>query len=792
MTKPLRLLILLCIISLTTKAQYCAPTISNQNSLHITFINFGYSAALTNGQGRISANTGYSQVVGSSSGTVNRHQNYSIWIQANASANIPYTIAIFGDLNNDGDFSDPLEEFTRTNGTITSGQTATSYNLNIPANASTGNMRIRVLITTQGSTIDPCGTVYGEVEDYILAVRPNTAPVLNTSGAPFLNALEVGNTTNDGMSIQQLISSTSYEMITDVNDADLSRPAKALRGIAITATNATNGTWQWRAGKTGPWQNITGTAESNALLLTSVGNGPWYHEPNYIRFLPGSTGNPNFTFRAWDGSEGLSGTYHNIAATGGSSAFSDESELAAVVVDADASGNSFGQFILSTPTGALLPAAYEGASGKLYYNRPSAITPDPGSAAVRMQYDATSDKFFLASFEDIYAWETNASSFTHLADIPDGLSGFTVADRIVYSDYALVLHRVDKDGNNQTALADGNGTIITGFPYSTITEMMAMAASGNTVYGWMYNNDEGFFELLKFNTDGTGFASITTTTNYPYASTVRNGYVYWIEEQNPNCRILRVPVNGGTEELIGTVSGKVYIDIYAEPITNRIFLLYSSSTGSEIHTMDIQTGTTSLALFVTEETSAFAVVPPNISLPVSLTQFFVSKTGEQQALLQWETSTEIQHSHYTIEKSTDGAPFTEIGRVTSNGTGEQLRRYQFKDMQAGGRLIRYQLWQTDLDGKRTNLGTRIIRNLPASNHLHVYPNPASNVVHIQTPAAGLYDVLITDLQGRPVLANKLSSNGVIRLNLPQLPGGQYYIRCTDRNGTVYQQKIVLQ
>ncbi|MCM5530508.1 GEVED domain-containing protein [Parasegetibacter sp. NRK P23] len=792
MPKTLRFLALYCLVSLTSNAQYCTPTISNQNNLHITFINFGYTAALTNGQGPTSANTGYSQVVGSSSGTVNRHQNYSIWIQANASVNTPFTIAIFGDVNNDGDFSDPLEELNRTNGTIVGGQTGTSYSLNIPAHATTGSMRIRVLITTQGSTIDPCGTVYGEVEDYILTVRSNTAPVLNTSGSPFLNPLEAGNTTNDGMSIPQLLNSTNYEMITDGNDGDLSRPAKALRGIAITAVSATNGTWQWRNGKNGTWQNISGVAESNALLLTSVGNTPWYYEPNFIRFLPTAPGTPSFSFRAWDGSEGLSGTYYNITATGGSTAFSDETEQATVTVDADASGSSFGQFLLSTPTGALLPAAYEGASGKLYYNRPSAVTPVADNAAVRIQYDAASNKFFLATYEDIYSWETNASSFTHIVNIPDALSGFTVADKVVYGDYAPAIHSVDKDGANPTILADGNGTTITGFPYNDITEMMAMAASGNTIFGWMYNSGSSSYDLLKFNTDGTGFAVISSTTNFPYASTVRNGHVYWIEEQSPNSRVLKVSVNGGTEELIGTRSGQVYIDIYAEPLTNKIYLLYANASGSEIHSMDMQTGAISRALFITEETYAFAVVPPTITLPVSVTQFFVSKTGGQQALLQWETTAEVQNSHYTIEKSTDGAPFVAIGQVASAGSGEQLLRYQFKDMQANGLLIRYQLWQTDLDGKRTNLGTRVIRNLPSGNSLYVYPNPARNTIHLQTPAAGAYDILITDLQGRTVLRNKFYSNGLIRVNLPSLPGGQYYIRSTDKNGVVAQQKIIIQ
>ncbi|MGV3767494.1 MAG: T9SS type A sorting domain-containing protein [Chitinophagaceae bacterium] len=152
----------------------------------------------------------------------------------------------------------------------------------------------------------------------------------------------------------------------------------------------------------------------------------------------------------------------------------------------------------------------------------------------------------------------------------------------------------------------------------------------------------------------------------------------------------------------------------------------------------------------------------------------------------------MQNSHYTIEKSTDGAPFIAIGQVASAGSGEQLLRYQFKDIQANGLLIRYQLWQTDLDGKRTNLGTRVIRNLPSGNSLHVYPNPARNTIHLQTPAAGVYDVLITDLQGRTVLRNKFNSNGLMRVNLPSLPGGQYYISSTDKNGVVVQQKTILQ
>ena len=134
--------------------------------------------------------------------------------------------------------------------------------------------------------------------------------------------------------------------------------------------------------------------------------------------------------------------------------------------------------------------------------------------------------------------------------------------------------------------------------------MIAMAASGNTIFGWMYNSGSSSYDLLKFNTDGTGFTAIGSTTNYPYASTVRNGYVYWTEEQYPNSSVLRIPVNGGTEELIGTRLGQLYIDIYAESLTNKIYLLYANASGSEIHSMDMQTGDVSRTLFITEETAA--------------------------------------------------------------------------------------------------------------------------------------------------------------------------------------------
>ncbi|PCJ45236.1 MAG: hypothetical protein COA99_05325, partial [Moraxellaceae bacterium] len=143
----------------------------------------------------------------------------------------------------------------------------------------------------------------------------NSAPVLSSAPSPALTGINEDDTSSAGTSVSIIVVNGS---ITDVDT-----PVEA---IAITATDISNGIWQFKIGA-GIWTNITGATNTNALLLNSA---------DLIRFVPAGNynGSANITFRAWDTTSSSEGNYVNTSANGGITAFSTVTDTASIAVSA--------------------------------------------------------------------------------------------------------------------------------------------------------------------------------------------------------------------------------------------------------------------------------------------------------------------------------------------------------------------------------------------------------------------------------------------------------------------------
>jgi len=85
-------------------------------------------------------------------------------------------------------------------------------------------------------------------------------------------------------------------------------------------------------------------------------------------------------------------------------------------------------------------------------------------------------------------------------------------------------------------------------------------------------------------------------------------------------------------------------------------------------------------------------------LPVKLTTFTGNISGED-AILQWNTSTEVNNIGFDIQKSENGYHFTTIGFVAGAGTSTNVNKYSFTDRSITAGNIFYRLRQIDKDGK---------------------------------------------------------------------------------------------
>jgi hypothetical protein len=125
-------------------------------------------------------------------------------------------------------------------------------------------------------------------------------------------------------------------------------------------------------------------------------------------------------------------------------------------------------------------------------------------------------------------------------------------------------------------------------------------------------------------------------------------------------------------------------------------------------------------------------------LPVELIEFTANPADNHTAVLDWATATEINNSHFIIERSYDGSSFEPIGRVEGNGTTNEVMTYEYLDgtIARSQNTVYYRLHQFDYDGASEYSEVRKVDfdlglDLDVVN---VYPNPFRSEVYVTTTA----------------------------------------------------------
>ncbi len=186
-------------------------------------------------------------------------------------------------------------------------------------------------------------------------------------------------------------------------------------------------------------------------------------------------------------------------------------------------------------------------------------------------------------------------------------------------------------------------------------------------------------------------------------------------------------------------------------------------------------------------------VGDNVALPVEL-YFFGGEFSDGEVLLSWKTATELNNSHFDVERSFDGKNFSYIGRIDGNGTTSQTIEYSFVDSQPIEGANYYRLNQVDFDG--ANEYSQIIRVIVEgeSSTLDVYPNPAQDylVLRMNTNVTELAATLV-DMNGGVLVRRTLNEAfrvNNLTLDVSILKEGIYFL-IVSVNDEVQRHKIVI-
>ena len=179
----------------------------------------------------------------------------------------------------------------------------------------------------------------------------------------------------------------------------------------------------------------------------------------------------------------------------------------------------------------------------------------------------------------------------------------------------------------------------------------------------------------------------------------------------------------------------------------------------------------------------FTVSTMDIPLPVQLTDF-TAAARQLDAVLKWNTASEVNSAWFAIERSWAGLDWVEISRVRAAGQSAKSLDYSATDAQVGARHpeVYYRLHQIDLDGTSAYSTMRHVQFSKAvAFGVVAYPVPMQEflTLDLSTPSAGPVAIEFYDAAGRLVLSQSSSAlSGTTRyqMDVKPLAAGMYSLR----------------
>ncbi|MFN4146819.1 MAG: T9SS type A sorting domain-containing protein [Runella sp.] len=178
-------------------------------------------------------------------------------------------------------------------------------------------------------------------------------------------------------------------------------------------------------------------------------------------------------------------------------------------------------------------------------------------------------------------------------------------------------------------------------------------------------------------------------------------------------------------------------------------------------------------------------------VPVELI-YFRGKAENNRVRLQWATATEINSSHFDIERSTDLREFGRIGQTPSAGDSRQRIEYSFLDEAPLPGVNYYRLRQVDRDGTTAFSKIIAISTQSETSRFVIYPNPSDGqTVRLQFDNLELDELKLVNILGQEIAFDMEASSGNSLTIKPHRPldTGLYFVTYASQNRARVTQKL---
>lgn len=175
---------------------------------------------------------------------------------------------------------------------------------------------------------------------------------------------------------------------------------------------------------------------------------------------------------------------------------------------------------------------------------------------------------------------------------------------------------------------------------------------------------------------------------------------------------------------------------------------------------------------------------PSALLPVELSQF-KGDCQNDKINLAWQTASERNSDHFEIQYSmSPQTGWKSVATVVGKGNSNVLNNYS-TTYQSASRISYYRLKQVDKDSSVHYSSTIAIECQSKKHYLKVYPNPATEIVLIETDVTeGLLNVEMYNVYGQQVM-KKIHNSGIYPIEISlsdKYRAGTYIVKVFKGNG----------
>jgi hypothetical protein len=124
-------------------------------------------------------------------------------------------------------------------------------------------------------------------------------------------------------------------------------------------------------------------------------------------------------------------------------------------------------------------------------------------------------------------------------------------------------------------------------------------------------------------------------------------------------------------------------------------------------------------------------------LPVELTSLQANCMDDQKVEVTWSTASEHNSSHFVVERTVDGAEWSQLATVESAGNSNSLLTYSIIDSERSLETVYYRLTQVDVDGASKMYDPVSINcgDYFPQDEIKTYPNPSNSDFYVQIKSA---------------------------------------------------------